>query len=94
MGDKPYNETLSRYEDADFELNLFRGNTVAFTPQVTFIHHGEFAELSKIQNNDKAKDFIFNMEFANKSFWQKAKMGQYINEGCHTYIGGGQMPER
>lgn len=88
LGDKPYNETLSRYEDADFELNLFRGNTVAFTPQVTFIHHGEFAELSKIQNNDKAKDFIFNMEFANKSFWQKAKMGQYINEGCHTYIGG------
>lgn len=90
LGDKPYNETLSRYEDADFELNLFRGNTVAFTPQVTFIHHGEFAELSKIQNNDKAKDFIFNMEFANKSFWQKAKMGQYINEGCHTYIGGGK----
>lgn len=88
LGDKPYNETLSRYEDADFELNLFRGNTVAFTPQVTFIHHGEFAELSKIQNNDKAKDFIFNMEFSNKSFWQKAKMGQYINEGCHTYFGG------
>lgn len=90
LGDKPYNETLSRYEDADFELNLFRGNTVAFTPQVTFIHHGEFAELSKIQNNDKAKDFIFNMEFSNKSFWQKAKMGQYINEGCHTYFGGGK----
>ena len=90
LGDKPYNETLSRYEDAAFELNLFRGNTVAFTPQVTFIHHGEFAELSKIQNNDKAKDFIFNMEFANKSFWQKAKMGQYINEGCHTYFGGGK----
>lgn len=90
LGDKPYNETLSRYEDADFELNLFRGNTVAFTPQVTFIHHGEFAELSKIQNNDKAKDFIFNMEFSNKSFWQKAKMGQYINEGCHTFFGGGK----
>lgn len=90
LGDKPYNETLSRYEDAEFELNLFRGNTVAFTPQVTFIHHGEFAELSKIQNNDKVKDFIFNMEFTNKSFWQKAKMGQYINEGCHTYFGGGK----
>lgn len=90
LGDKPYNETLSRYEDAEFELNLFLGNSVAFTPQVTFIHHGEFAELSKIQNNDKAKDFIFNMEFANKSFWQKVKMGQYINEGCHTYFGGGK----
>lgn len=90
LGDKPYNETLSRYEDADFELNLFRGNTVAFTPQVTFIHHGEFAELSKIRNNNHAKDFIFNMFFSNKSFWQKVKMGQYINEGCYTYFGGGK----
>ena len=90
LGDKPYNEALSRYEDAEFELNLFRGYSVAITPKITFIHHGEFAELSKIRNNNQAKDFIFNMDFANKTFWQKVKMGQYINEGCHTYFGGGK----
>lgn len=90
LGEKPYNEALTRYEDAEFELNLFRGHSVAFTPKVTFIHHGEFAELSKIRNNNQAKDFIFNLDFVNKSFWQKIKMGQYINEGCHTYFGGGK----
>lgn len=90
LGEKPYNEALSRYEDAEFELNLFSGLSVAFTPKVTFIHHEEFAELSKIHNNNQAKDFIFNMDFSNKSFWQKVKMGQYVNEGCHTYFGGGK----
>lgn len=88
LGASPYNEALSRYEDAEFELKLFCGHSVAFTPTVTFIHHGEFAELSKIRNNNQTKDFIFNMNFSKKSFWQKVKMGQYINEGCYTYSGG------
>ena len=48
LGTKPYNENLSRYEDADFELKLFVKSAVAMTPKVSFIHHGEFAELSKI----------------------------------------------
>ena len=88
LGTKPYNENLSRYEDADFELKLFVKSAVAMTPKVSFIHHGEFAELSKIPNNKKEKDFIFNIDFAHKTFWQKIKMGQYINEGSRTYTDG------
>ena len=60
MGTKPYNENLSRYEDADFELKLFVKSAVAMTPKVSFIHHGEFAELSKIPNNKKIIKLLFS----------------------------------
>lgn len=86
--EKPYNENLSRYEDAEFELNILLNEKVAISPNVICIIHSEFAQLSKVSNNNKCKDFIFNMDFSDKSFWQKVKMGQFINEGCFTYSNG------
>lgn len=85
LGKNPYNENLSRYEDCEFELNLFVKSPIVFSPEVVMIHHEEFAELSKIRNHNKEKDFIFNMDFHNKTFWQKVRLGQFINEGCYTY---------
>lgn len=34
---------------------------------------------------DIEKDFIFNMDFTNKTFWQKIRMGQLIQEGAFSY---------
>lgn len=88
LGTSPYNERLSRYEDCEFELNILKNRKVAFSPVPGEIHHGEFAELSKIITDRKDKDFIFNMDFTNKTFWQKVYMGRFINEGCYTYNNG------
>lgn len=85
LGEKPYNENLSRYEDAEFELNLFNRYPIAISTTPVIIYHREFAELSKTRHDFKEKDFIFNMNFKNKSFWQKIKMGEYIREGITTY---------
>lgn len=91
LGDKPYREDLSRYEDCEFELNLFAKSHVAFSPIPVMIHHQEFAELSKIKSDSHDKDFIFNMNFIGKTFWQKVRMAQFINEGCYTYPNGSQQ---
>lgn len=91
LGDSPYREDLSRYEDCEFELNLFVKSPVVFSPVPVIIYHREFAELSKIKNNSHDKDFIFNMDFRGKTFWQKVRMAQFINEGCYTYPNGGKQ---
>lgn len=85
LGEKPYNENLCRYEDAEFELNLFNKYPISISTTPVIIYHREFAELSKTRHDSKEKDFIFNMDFKNKSFWQKIKMGEYIREGITAY---------
>ena len=91
LGDKPYREDLSRYEDCEFELNLFAKSPVAFSPIPIIIYHREFAELSKIKRDSHDKDFIFNMNFRGKTFWQKVRMAQFINEGCYSYSDGAKL---
>lgn len=85
LGNNPYKESLSRYEDAEQELNVFIKGPIAMSPQPIVIIHSEFAELSKIMNNKIEKDFIFNMDFSNKTIWQKIYLGQLIQEGAFTY---------
>lgn len=85
LGEKPYNENLTRYEDAEQELNVFVKGPIAVSPKPIAIIHSEFAELSKICNNKKEKDFIFNMDFSTKTVWQKIYMGRFIQEGVFVY---------
>jgi len=91
LGEKPYNEKLCRYEDAEFELKIFVKGSIVMSPTPIIIHHLEFAELSHLRTNDFEKDFIFSMDFAHKTFWQKVKMGQFINEGCFAYKDGASL---
>lgn len=91
LGEKPYNEKLSRYEDADFELSLFVKGSIVMSVKPVMIHHNEYAELSRLRVGDTEKDYIFSMDFRNKTFWQKVKMGQYVNEGCYSYQNGKQQ---
>ncbi|MDY3268259.1 MAG: glycosyltransferase family 2 protein [Phocaeicola sp.] len=85
---KPYNETLFRYEDAEFELNLFRKYPIAVSSKPIHIIHSEFAELSKLNEKKCDKDFIFNLDFKEKTFWQKIYLGRFIMEGCSSYNNG------
>lgn len=87
LGLSPYDEKLSRYEDAGFEINLFNKYSIVMSPVKVLVHHEEFAELSNLRVNDVEKDFIFSMNFAGMSFWQRIYMGRFICEGCYTYKG-------
>lgn len=85
LTDKPYNEQLCRYEDAEFELHIFAKEHIVMSPVPIFVHHEEFAALSHIRLEDKEKDFIFNMDFSPKTVWQKIYMGRFIQEGVFSY---------
>lgn len=87
LGEKPYNEKLSRFEDAEFELNLFNKYPIAITTKPIILRHREMAELSKPRKDPEKDDFIFNMDFTGKTVWQKIKMGQFILEGVNSYKG-------
>lgn len=87
LGEKPYNESLSRFEDAEFELHLFNKYPIAITTKPIILRHREMAELSKLRKNPEKDDYIFNMDFSNKKLWQKIKMGQFILEGVNSYKG-------
>lgn len=91
LGISPYNERLSRYEDCEFELNLLKNRKVAFSPVPGAIIHSEFASLSKIAFDRKDRDYIFNMHFENRTFWQKVYMGRFLNEGCYIYNNGSSL---
>lgn len=84
----PYNENLCRYEDAEFELKLFKDNVIVFSTLPIHIIHSEFAELSKVQSNKKEKDYIYNLNFKGMSFWQRIYLGRFIREGCFSYANG------
>ena len=71
LGDKPYNEKLSRYEDAEFELNVFKNKTIVVSPMPITIIHSEYAELSRVRSDKMEKDFILQK----KAFGKKSKWG-------------------
>lgn len=85
LGVKPYDERLARYEDAGFEIDILAKSPVVFSSEANYVHHAEHAGLSLNSNKKKERDFIFNMDFRGKTFWQKVKMGQFVQEGCYTY---------
>ena len=61
------------------------------SPTEVLIHHEEFAELSQIRNSNIEKDFIFSMNFKDKTFWQKVQMGRFILEGIYSYKDGSTL---
>lgn len=87
LGDRPYNESLSRFEDAEFELRLFNKYPIAITTKPVVLIHREMSESSKLRKDPEKDDYIFNMNFRGKTIWQKIKMGQFILEGVNTYKG-------
>lgn len=79
-----YNEKLWRYEDAEFDFELLRENIMAYTPKAVMVHTFDAPGLSKRAKN-YSQDFIFNMNFSSKSFWEKIYLGNLINQGFSLY---------
>ena len=79
-----FNSSLSRYEDAETLLTLIKEYKIAYTNECVMVYSRENPGLSRAAK-DPYKDYIFNMSFANKSFWHKMILGGFINEGLHIY---------
>lgn len=84
IDDSLYNESLSRYEDASGVFTLLRRYKVSYTNKCVMVYSLDDKGLSN-KCNDKDKDFIFHLDFENKSFWEKMVLGNLLNEGLFLY---------
>lgn len=84
IDDNMYNESLSRYEDASGVFSLLRKYKVSYTNKCIMVYSLDDKGLSN-KCKDKNKDFIFHLNFENKSFWEKMLLGNLLNEGLSLY---------
>lgn len=79
-----FDESLCRYEDYKYWLNIMRYHKIAYASENVMIYSEENLELSK-RIIDIKKDYIFSLDFAGKSFWEKILLVTLINQGLVLY---------
>lgn len=79
-----FDESLSRYEDAKSLFDIFRDNQIVYSPQPIMVYSLDNIGLSH-KSNDINKDFIFNMDFEGKSFWEKIVLCELLIQGMQMY---------
>lgn len=80
----PFDETLSRFEDMKSILEWIRKANIYISEYPVMTYQTINCELSSIAK-DKRKDFIFNMNFENKGFWEKCILGKLLYLGWIGY---------
>lgn len=79
-----FNENLSRYEDAELFFKIMREYKIAYTDKLVFMYSLDNLGLSR-KSKDISKDFIFSMNFQEKSFWEKMNLLYMLNQGLRLY---------
>ena len=79
-----FDESLSRYEDAKSLFEIFRENVISYSPQPVMVYSLDNTGLSH-KSKDINKDFIFNMDFEGKSFWEKIVLCELLIQGRLLY---------
>lgn len=79
-----FNESLSRYEDAELFFRIMRDYKITYTDDFVLIYSLEDLGLSR-KSKDISKDFIFSMNFQGKSFWEKMNLLYMLNQGLRLY---------
>lgn len=79
-----FDETLSRYEDAKSLFDILRVHKVYFTCVPIMVYSKDCPGLSN-KVKDISKDFIFSINFENKSFWEKILLAHLVKQGIRLY---------
>ncbi|MBE6401103.1 MAG: glycosyltransferase family 2 protein [Verrucomicrobia bacterium] len=80
----PFDTKLKRYEDAKFLFDYFRTRKpIATSPVPVMIYREEFCTESKAR--DFEQDFLCELNFFGKSFWEKLALGGLLATGIRTY---------
>ena len=79
-----FDESLTRYEDLKYILEIMKKTKIAYDPKCVMIYSLDNLGLSRGCKNIN-NDYIFNMQFENKSFWEKIILGHLLWMGCNTY---------
>lgn len=80
----PFNVNYRRYEDAESLLSILRTSRMYYVPDIVMCYSVDNPGLSK-KCNDYNLDFIFHMDFLNKTYWERLVLGSLYNEGIELY---------
>lgn len=84
INENMYDESLSRYEDASCIFDILRKYKLSYTNKCVMVYSIDDRGLSG-KCKDRNKDYIFHLNFNNKSFWEKMVLGTMLNEGLSLY---------
>ena len=79
-----FDESLCRYEDAKSLFDIFRKHIISYSPEPVMVYSLDNTGLSRKANNIN-KDFIFGMDFTEKSFWEKIVLSELLIQGFNLY---------
>lgn len=80
----PYPESLSRFEDLKVILEYLGQAEIHCTEKIVMAYQKGYSELSRCSSKIE-KDFIFNMSFHNKTFWENCNQGKVLYLGWMGY---------
>lgn len=79
-----FDENLWRYEDIKSLLDILRTNKVAFVPEYIMCYNNDQRGLS-IKCKIIERDFLFSLDFKNKSFWERIILAELLNQARVVY---------
>ncbi len=79
-----YDESLRRYEDAEWLLNIMRDETFVRCDKVIMVYNTDSAEASKPRSNIQ-EDFLGNLDFRGKGIWEQVALYQLLKEVFMLY---------
>lgn len=80
-----FDTTLSRYEDAKHIYDVIRNVKIVYIPSCVMTYFADKVGGLSAKCKDVRKDFIFNMDFNDKSFWECMLLGRLLNQGYKLY---------
>lgn len=79
-----FDENLNRFEDMKCILEWIRNTNIYLSDASVMTYQTDNSQLSSV-SADTSKDFIFNMNFENKGFWEKCLLGKLLYLGWISY---------
>lgn len=80
----PFDEHISRFEDMKAILEWARFSTIYVSNVSVMSYQTDNSSLSSV-SKDISKDFIFNMQFKHRGFWEKCILGRLLYLGWIGY---------
>lgn len=77
--------SLSRFEDAKHIYEVTRNHKIAYINLCVMVYSLDKKGGLHNKSSDPSKDFIFNIDFSDKSFWEKMILSNLIYNGFYTY---------
>lgn len=74
----PFPENLNRFEDLYTIIDLCKKYTISFESTPILTYTADFRDLSALSIEKRDNDFTFNLEFKDKTFWEKLIYGQLL----------------